>query len=162
MIPHLKPKINIPSGEDTIKISSISKEGFPKIISRIKGFLNISTVHFPTDFYTKQDISFRISEIIREKVFLYTKKELPHSIFVWIDEIKDDKKIFKIVAYVYTETESQKYIVIWKSWELITKIWTEARLELEKIFSKKVFLALRAKVKKNWRKDEQLVKNILG
>jgi GTP-binding protein Era len=110
---------------------------------------------------------FRISEIIREKVFLNTKEELPHSTYIWVEEIEDSEKnknwkdLMKIVAYVYTETDSQKYIVVWKGWTLITKIWKEARIELEKIFETKVFLSLRVKVKKNWRKDENLVKKIL-
>jgi GTP-binding protein Era len=68
----------------------------------------------------------------------------------------------KIVAYIYTESDSQKYIVIWKWWSLIQTIWKEARIELEKIFEKKVFLALRVKSKKNWRKDDRLVKQILN
>lgn len=98
---------------------------------------------------------FRISEIIREKVFLHTKEELPHSVFVGVEEIDDsDEKLLKIVAYIYTETESQKYIIIGKNGSLITKIGKEARIEFEKIFDKKVFLALRAKTKKGWRKDE--------
>ncbi|MGB2111523.1 MAG: GTPase Era, partial [Patescibacteria group bacterium] len=61
---------------------------------------------------TKQDIYFRISEIIREKAFLETKEELPHSIYISVEEIEDNEDILKIVAYIYTDTESQKYIVI--------------------------------------------------
>jgi GTP-binding protein Era len=116
---------------------------------------------FPDDFYTKQDIYFRISEIIREKAFLHTKEELPHSVYIWVEEIEDNEDIMRIVAYIYTESDSQKYIVIWKAWSLIQKIWKEARLELEKVFWKKIFLALRVKVKKNWRKDDRLIKEIL-
>jgi GTP-binding protein Era len=110
---------------------------------------------------------FRISEIIREKVFMHTKEELPHSIYVWVEEINEEKTkswadLLKLVAYVYTDTDSQKYIVVWKWWTLITKIWKEARTELENIFDTKVFLALRVKVKKNWRKNESFTKNLLG
>ena len=114
------------------------------------------------DFYTKQSMNFRISEIIREKVFLHTKEEIPHSTYIWVDEIDDQQDILKLVAYIYAETDSQKYVLIWKAGSLITKMWKEARIELEKIFWKKVFLALRVKVKKNWRKDDRLVKEILN
>jgi GTP-binding protein Era len=92
---------------------------------------------------------------------LHTKEELPHSVYIWVEEIEDNEDIMKIVAYIYTESDSQKYIVIWKAWSLIQKIWKEARLELEKVFRKKIFLALRVKVKKNWRKDDRLIKEIL-
>jgi GTP-binding protein Era len=67
----------------------------------------------------------------------------------------------KISAYIYTETDSQKYIVIGKWGTLITKVWKLARLELEEVFWQKVFLSLRAKVRKNWRKDEGFVKKML-
>lgn len=155
----LKPKITIP--ENNLKISSNTKEWFLEVINEIKKDLKVSPTPFPEEYYTSQDIYFRISEIIREKVFEHTKEELPHSTYIWVEEIEDKPKLLKIVAYVFTETESQKYIVIWKWWSLISLIWKEARIELEKIFWKKVFLALRAKTRKWWRKDEKLVKKIL-
>jgi len=163
----LKPKINIPNNDNIVKISSVTKDWFDKLLEKIKSYLPKWPMLFPEDVYTKQDMYFRISEIIREKVFLNTKEELPHSVYIWVEEIEDLtleknwKDLLKIVAYIYTETDSQKYIVVWKNGKLITKIWKEARIELEKIFEKKVFLALRVKVRKNWRKDEKLVKNLL-
>ncbi|MBF0914004.1 GTPase Era [Candidatus Gracilibacteria bacterium] len=157
----LKPKINISEDKNTLKISSISKQGFDELVEKIKSFLKTGPMLFGEDFYTKQDIFFRISEIIREKVFLNTKDEIPHSIYVGVEEIDDSKDILKIVAYIYTETESQKYIIIGKGGSLISKIGKEARLDLENIFEKKIFLALKAKSQKNWRKNEKLIKNLL-
>lgn len=162
----LKPQITFPERDDLIKISSMDKSGFENLLLNIKEKLPTWPLLFPTDIYTKQDMFFRISEIIREKVFLHTKEELPHSVYVAVEEISEEKTkswvdMLKLVAYIYTDTDSQKYIVVWKWWTLITKIWKEAREELEKIFDKKVFLALRAKVRKNWRKNEHLVKTIL-
>lgn len=109
---------------------------------------------------------FRISEIIREKVFTNTKEEIPHSIFISVDEIEENKtndwkELLKIVAYINAESDSQKYILIWKWWKLIAKMWKESRIEIEQIFWKKTFLALRVKVRKNWRKNEKLIKQIL-
>ena len=163
----LKAKIIIPEESETLKISSTTKDGFENLLKKIKENIPIWTLLFPTDIYTKQDMFFRISEIIREKVFMNTKEELPHSIYVWVEEINEEKTkswapLLKLVAYIYTDTDSQKYIIVWKGWTLITKIWKEARTELEKIFDTKVFLALRVKVRKNWRKNESLVKSILG
>ena len=162
----LKPKIEPSYTKNDFHISSQTQEWFDPLLEKITSLLPEWPILFPEDFYTKQSIYFRISEIIREKVFLYTKEELPHSIFIAVEEIedsvtKDNKEILKIVAYVYTETESQKYIVIGKSGKLITKIGKYAREELEEIFEKKVFLALRVKTKKWWRKDEGFVKKML-
>lgn len=158
----LEAKINIPDNENIVKISSIEKTGFSELLEKIKTHLRVWPLFFPEEYYTKQDIYFRISEIIREKAFLHTKEELPHSIYIKVEEIEESDDLLKIVAYIYTETESQKYIVVWKWWTLISKIWKEARIELEQIFEKKVFLALRAKSHKNWRKNENLIKQILN
>jgi len=157
----LSPKITIPSWDNIYTISSVTKNGFDPLIEKIKAHLQTGPAFFPEDYYTKQDIYFRISEIIREKVFLHTKEEIPHATFIWVDELDDKPDILKIVAYVYAESDSQKYVLIWKNGALVTKIWTLARKELEKVFDKKVFLALRVKVKKNWRKDDKFTKHLL-
>lgn len=158
----LRPAIEIPSWDDIFNISSQDKSGFVELVDAIKAKLPTWPILFPEDYYTKQDIYFRISEIIREKLFHNLKEELPHSVFVAVEEIEDDEKgMKKISAYIYTETDSQKYIVIWKWGTLITKVWTLARQELEEVFDQKVFLSLRAKVRKNWRKDEWFVNKML-
>jgi len=158
----LPNKIKIPENDNVLKISSQTKEWFDELLEKTKSFLQEWPLLFPEEYYTKQDIYFRISEIIREKAFLETKEELPHSIYISVEEIEDNEDILKIVAYIYTDTESQKYIVIWNAWKKIQAIWKQARIELEKIFEKKVFLALRAKTHKNWRKNEWLIKKILN
>jgi len=163
----LEAKIAIPQNKNNVfKISSYTKEGFDELLSEIKNKLPTAPLLFPENIYTKQDMFFRISEIIREKVFTNTKEEIPHSIFISVDEIEetktnDWKELLKIVAYIMAESDSQKYILIWKWWSLISKMWKEARIEIEQIFGKKTFLALRIKVRKNWRKDEKLIKQIL-
>jgi GTP-binding protein Era len=144
----LKPKIDTSDG---IKISSVSKKWFSELLSETKKYLKNWPILFPEEYYTKQDIYFRISEIIREKVFLKTKDEIPHSIDVKVEEMEEKEDLLKIVAYILTETDSQKYIIIWKWWTLISQIWKMSRVELEEIFWKKVFLALRVKTEKNWK-----------
>ncbi len=156
----LNPAINIQ--KDAFRISSLNWEWIEDLLLEIKKDLKEDICPYPDDYYTSQDMRFRISEIIREKLFLHTKEELPHSCFVDIEEIEDKKWLLRINAYIYTESDSQKYIVIWKNGSLISLIGKKAREELENIFWKKVFLALRAKVKKWWRKDEKLLKKMLG
>lgn len=155
----LQSKINLP--ENSVQISSINKVWFDDLVWKIKSYFKLWEMLFPEDIYTKQNIYFRISEIIREQVFLNTKEEIPHSVFIWVEEIVDEDDMLKIVSYIYTETDSQKYIIIWKRWSLIWKIWKESRELIEKIFDKKVFLSLRVKVKKWWKKDEEFVKRML-
>lgn len=163
----LKAQIEIPSWENIFEISSVSKTWFENLVEKITEKLPTTQLLYPEDFYTKQDMFFRVSEIIREKVFMNTKEEIPHSIFISVEEIqeektKDGKELLKVVAYINAESDSQKYILIGAKWSLIAKMWKQSRIELEQVFWKKVFLALRVKVKKNWRKDERVVKWILA
>jgi GTP-binding protein Era len=169
----LKPQIEMNSWENIFKISSLEKYGFEEVIEKIKSFLPFWHPFYPEDYYTDQDIYFRISEIVREKVFLHTKEEVPHSIYVEVWEIEETpltspllrgdwgESLMKIQAYIYTETDSQRYIIVWKNWSLITTIWTEARIDLEEIFWKKVFISLRVKTLEKWRKNEKIVRWIL-
>ncbi len=157
----LPSKIEIPLSENIVKISSLEKIWFEDLVWKIKEILPVWHPFYTEEYYTDQDIYFRISEIVREKVFLNTTEEIPHSTYVEIEEIEEEKNLLKIQAYVYTETDSQRYIIIWKNWSLITKIGTEARLELENIFWKKVFLSLRVKTMEKWRKNDKIIKNIL-
>lgn len=156
----LQPRINIPKSESTFKISSINKTGFNELIEKIKTYLKKGIISYWEDYYTSQDMFFRISEVIREKVFMYTSEEIPHSIFVSVEEIEEKEDILNIIAYIYTETDSQRFIIIWKAWSLITKIWKEARLDLEKIFEKKIFMSLRVKTKEKWKSDEKFIKKM--
>ncbi len=159
----LQAVIQIPEWENIFQISSFDFTGFKPLVESIKDHLEVGPMLFSEDYYTKQNIYFRISEIIREKLFMELKEELPHSIFVAVEEIEDTEKwLKKISSYVYTESDSQKYIIIGKNGSLITKIATAARKELEEIFGQKVFLTLRVKVKKNWRKDEWFVNKMLN
>jgi len=158
----LPARIKIPEGKNIFEISSEDKSGFTDLVSAIQSRLPTWPLLFSEDYYTKQSLNFRISEIIREKLFYELKEELPHSVFVAVEEVEDDERWMKrISAYVYTETDSQKYIVIGKWWTLITKVWKASRIELEEVFGQKVFLSLRAKVRKNWRKDEGFIKKML-
>lgn len=157
----LPSQIKVDESNNSLSISSMNKSWFDDLLEKIKTFLPIWPLLFPEDIYTKQDMFFRVSEIIREKVFTNTKQEIPHSIFISVEEIEEENNLLKIVAYINAESDSQKYILIGKSGQLIGKMWKEARLELEEVFEQKVFLALRVKVRKNWRKNEKIITSIL-
>lgn len=154
-------KKDIPQWENIVTISSLKKLGFDELLKKIKTYLPKWHPYYPEDYFTFQTMDFRISEIIREKIFLHTKQELPHSVFVEIEEIEEQENLIRIISYIYTETESQKYIIIGKAWSLLSQIGKESRLDLENIFWKKIFLSLRVKVSPKWRKNEIIAKKIL-
>ena len=113
---------------------------------------------YPEDIVTEETMRQVAEEIIREKILINTKEEIPHSVAVLIEKYEETDKIDRIYASIYCETKSQKGILIGKGGSLLKIIGTQARLELEKIVDKKVYLELNVKVEKDWRKNAKALK----
>ncbi|NTW59556.1 MAG: GTPase Era [Nitrospirae bacterium] len=116
--------------------------------------------YFPDDQLTDQPERFVVSEIIREKIFELTKEEIPYSTAVMIDQVKEEPGLTRIDATIFVDRDSQKGIVIGKSGALLKEIGTRARLDAEKLLGVKVFLQLWVKVKKGWRDDNRMLRNV--
>lgn len=144
-----------------IKVSAKTGKNIPKLIETIKNYLPNSPKLYPDDIITDQNMRMIASEVIREKIILNTKDEIPHSVAVLIDEYKTENNIDKIKATIFVSADSQKGIIIGKGGSMLKKIGTDSRLELEEIIEGKVFLELFVKVKKNWQKDKTALK-LLG
>ncbi len=117
--------------------------------------------YYPDDMITDHPEQFVMSEFIREKVLRLTREEVPHSVAVFIEhmEKREDQNTLHIHAVIYTERESQKAILIGKGGEMLKKVGTLARRDIEAIFDTKVFLELWVKVKKDWRNRENLLRS---
>jgi len=116
--------------------------------------------YFPDDQLTDQPERFVVTEIIREKIFELTKEEIPYSTAVVIEQMKEEPNLTTIHAMIYVERDSQKGIVIGKNGALLKEIGTRARLDAEKLLGVKVFLQLWVKVKKGWRDDDYMLRNV--
>ena len=114
---------------------------------------------YPDDVVTEESMRSVAEEIIREKILLNTKEEIPHSVAITIDKYQEAEDIDRIYATIYCEQKSQKGILIGKGGSLLKTIGTQARMELEEITEKKVFLALEVKIEKDWRKKDKVLKN---
>lgn len=140
------------------KISAKTGDGISNLLSALLDCLPISPLLYPKEFYTDQDVPFRISEIIREQIILNTKDEVPHSVYVKIEECKMQKngKRLKVQATLFVDKESQKGILIGKAGSLIKKIREGAEKEMLLIFPYYVALQLNVKTDKNWRQREEV------
>jgi GTP-binding protein Era len=107
--------------------------------------------------YTDQPERFLVSEIIREKIILHTRQELPYATAVIIDDFEEGENLTRIQASIVVERESQKPIIIGSGGEMLKQIGSEARRELERLFPPKVFLELYVKVEANWRDARPMV-----
>ncbi len=139
----------------TVKISAKTGRNIDTLIDNIYRKLPEGDLLYPEDVLTEETMRDVASEIIREKILINTQDEIPHSIAVMIDKYSEEETIDKIYATIYCEHKSQKGILIGKNGSLLKTIGTQARLELEEITEKKVYLDLTVKVEKDWRKKDK-------
>ena len=146
---------NIP----VVKISAKTGRNKDTLLSNILKYLPEGEKLYPDDVITENMRSVA-EEIIREKILINTQDEIPHSVAIRVENYFEEEDIDKIYATIFCEQKSQKGILIGKGGSLLKKIGTEARLELEEITEKKVFLSLEVKVEKDWRKKDKILKNL--
>ena len=149
-------KEKIPAAE-IIPVSALLKFNVEKVFDKILELLPENPPYFLKDELTDKSMRFFVSEIIREKIFINYKKEIPYSVEVAVDSYKEEENIVRIFAYIFVMRESQKAIILGHKGERIKKTGTMAREDIEKFIGKKVFLELRVKVKKDWRDNENLL-----
>jgi len=142
-----------------VKISAKTGRNIDTLMKNIFKKLPEGEALYPDDVVTEETMRDVTEEIIREKILLNTSDEIPHSVAVQVKNYFEKEEIDKIYATIYCEQKSQKGILIGKGGSLLKKIGTEARLELEKIVEKKVYLELEVKVEKDWRKKQNILKN---
>lgn len=142
-----------------IRISAKTGRNKDTLLSNILKKLPDGEKLYPDDIITEENMRSVAEEIIREKILINTQDEIPHSVAIKVDKYEEFEDIDKIFATIYCEQKSQKGILIGKGGSLLKTIGTQARLELEEIVEKKVFLSLEVKVEKDWRKKDKILKN---
>ncbi|MEQ9424053.1 MAG: GTPase Era [Cyclobacteriaceae bacterium] len=142
----------------TIPVSATNIFNIDQLLTEILALIPNHPPYYPDGDLSDRTERFFASEIIREKIFLNYKKEIPYSCEVAIDAYQDEPNIDRIRAIIYVERDSQKGIIIGKGGSSLKKVGTESRKDLEVFLQKKVFLELHVKVEKDWRKKELKLK----
>ncbi len=150
---NLLPKAEI------LPISALNAYNTEYILPKLKSLLPENPPYYDKDQFTDKSERFFVNETVREKILLNYEKEIPYSVEVVTELFKEKEGIIFIDSIIYVERETQKRILIGHKGEAIKKVGTEARLDLEKFFAKKIHLNLFVKVKKDWRKNEKDLKN---
>ena len=153
-----KWKSLIPRAE-IFPLSATENFNVDNLYKRIVELLPEGEPFFPKDELSDLPSRFFVNEIIREKILQYYDKEVPYSVEVEVEEFKEDDKRINIMAVIYVERSSQKGIIIGSQGEALKKVGTQARLDIEAFFGKKVFLNLYVKVLKDWRNKDSELKN---
>lgn len=144
-------------------ISVLEDKNVDKLLDTIRSVLPFGPKFYPDDMVSDHDNRFLISELIREKILLGTKEEIPHSIAVVVDEIKknpDNDSYTDILATIYVERDSQKKIIIGKDGDMIKNIKNKSIADIKKLLNTKVHLDLWVKVKKDWKDKAQLLASL--
>lgn len=142
-----------------VKISAKTGRNKKAVVENIMKRLPEGELLYPEDVVTEESMRSIAQEIIREKIILNTMDEIPHSVAVLIEKYEEKPEIDRIYASIYCEQISQKGMLIGKGGSMLKKMGTEARLELERIAQKKVYLELNVKVEKDWRKKNKALKD---
>lgn len=148
----------IPKAE-ILPISALEGFNTEYILPKLKSLLPENPPYYDKDQFTDKSERFFVNEAIREKILLNYEKEIPYSVEVVTEQFKENEGIIFIDTVIYVERETQKGILIGHKGEAIKKVGTQARLDLEQFFGKKIHLNLFVKVKKDWRKNERDLKN---
>lgn len=143
---------------EKIPISALVKFNVDLVFSRILDHLPVSPPYYPKDALTDKSERFLVGEMIREKILIHYKQEIPYAVEVEIESFKEEAKLIRIYAIIYVERESQKGILIGNQGNALKRVGRESRLDMEAFFNKKVFLELKVKVNKDWRNNERQIK----
>lgn len=145
--------------DEIVPIAGGKGEGTDELVDLLFKAVDLGEAIYPAEDYTTQPERFFAAEIVREKVLQNTSDELPYTTAVSVERFEDDeeKKIVRIWATIFVERDSQKPIVIGKRGDMIKKIGTEARIDLEGVLGTKVFLDLHVAVHERWREDERFL-----
>ena len=145
-------------GAEVWPISAKEKFNVEELKNRIIDLLPEGPAYFPKDQITDKPERFFVNEIIREKILINFKKEIPYSVEVITESFEEELNIIKIRSIIMVERSSQKGIIIGHKGDAIKKVGTQSRIEMEVFFDKKIFLDLQVKVNKNWRSNDKQLK----
>lgn len=147
--------------KEIIPISALKHDGISLLLDRICKYLPEGPKYYPDDLITDQLERFMVSEIVREKIMDVTEEEIPHSVAVGVIQWNERKDgLISIACNIYVERDGQKGIIIGKHGKMLKLIGSAARHDIEKLLNTKIFLELWVKVKKNWRNDKQMLKEL--
>lgn len=146
--------------KEVIPISALKRNGLDVLLKQVILALPAGPAYFPEDQVTDQPARFMAGEIIREQVLLDTQEEIPYATTVIVDSFEEGKKLTRIAATIYCEREGQKAILVGKRGQMLKRIGTGARLQIERMLGTKLYLELYVKVKPGWRDSRGFVQEL--
>ena len=148
--------------KEIVPVSAYKQKNIDELIKTISNYLKDDIKYYDDETITNMSKTFEIEELIREKILLFTKEEVPHAVTCVVDDISEDNRTVSILASIIVDRENLKKILIGSSGNMIKKIGTQARKDIETILNKKVYLDLKVKTIANWRDKDNFLNEQLG
>lgn len=146
---------------EIIPISALKGNNVETLLEQLTRYLPEGPQYYPADQITDHPEQFVCSELIREKILHMTREEIPHSIAVTIEDMRvKENGVVYIGAVIFVERDSQKGIIIGKKGDLLKEVGKQARKDIEALLGSRIFLELWVKVKKDWRNQERVLKDL--
>jgi len=146
--------------QEIIPISARRRQGLDVLLEKLIAALPEGPRYFPEDQITDQPARFMAAELIREQLLRGTSEEVPHSVTVMVEQFEEGRKLTRIAAAIFCEREGQKGILIGRQGQMLKRVGTAARLEIERMLETKVFLELFVKVRPKWRESREFVEDL--
>jgi GTP-binding protein Era len=146
--------------KEIIPVSALKKKGLDELLQCVLKALPKGQRYFPEDQITDQPLRFMVAEKIREHVLFQAREEVPHAVSVMVDQYEEGERLTRIAATIYCDRSSQKAILVGKGGQMLKKIGTAARMDIEKMVGTRVFLELFVKVQPGWRESRQFVEDL--
>jgi GTP-binding protein Era len=147
--------------DEIVPVSAAKKDNVDRLITVLKSKLTDNIKYYDEDMYTDKPVNFMVGELIREKILDLTKEEVPHSVSVIVDEMDYKKDVVDIKATIVVDRENLKKILVGTNGSMIKEIGTRARLDIEPLLDKRVYLELFVKVIPKWRDREKFLNETL-
>jgi GTP-binding protein Era len=160
LLPMIESYSKLYDFQEVIPLSARKREGLDVLLEKVVRALPEGPRYFPEDQLTDQPTRFMAAEIIREQVLLETSEEVPYATTVVIEQFEEGSRLTRIAAAIYCEREGQKGILVGKGGQMLKKIGTAARLQIEKMLGTRVYLELFVKVQPGWRESREFVKEV--
>jgi len=160
LLPLTERFMNLHSFAEVVPVSAAKGAGIDELLRTIVKYLPEGQRVFAEDYMTDQPMRFLAGEIIREKILRAAREEVPHAVAVLIERWEELPELTKISATIHVERPGQKAILIGRKGDLLKRIGTEARQEIEQMTGARVFLSLFVKVNRNWREDPEFLNAI--
>ena len=158
LLPYLESMAKQYNFAEIVPLSAEKEKDVLRLPAILKPYLPEGEAWFAEDDITDRSSRFLAAEIVREKVFRLTGDEIPYVVAVTIEQFEEDGAMFRIGAVIWVDREGHKPIVLGRGGEHIKRIASEARVDMEKLFDRKVFLQVWVKVKGGWADDSRLIK----